>query len=301
MSVIKQISTLPDTKRSFNDENDYAYINGLFVTKKEVLFNSEDELNDFDVWEGLLESGDLMPLHFVKTIEYKTEDTQYQESLQDFDYKLRDGRNKKTYNFLWSIERHELVDRLSGSDLYIIEYDRNGNLFLVEDSGTYRGVKTNSVTLEKMLFADEATPAFSPLFVDFREKFNFSYKPEFSLRDVDRQIMNVSIEYVDSDNINFSATYKNGNVDDISSSDITVTDNINGVLSYTLFKYLGGVYKLSGFNKVVTGGIIEIVSSLYLGCTNYNYRITIEVVNNRLYEDGDNMVMENGDNRIYEN
>jgi hypothetical protein len=302
MSTIRQISTLPDTKRlSGNENNRYNLLSGLFACSKEILFVDTDELDDSDNWYQLMDDGKLTPLHYIKEIDPLTEETIYQESVQDYSYKLRSGKNRDKYKYSWTIDKRDYVELLSGTDLYIIQYDHNNNVYAVQESGGIRGIKTNRIQLEKLLYSDNSVPAFSVLDIEYREEPNLIHELDFNLRDIDRLFMNLQIEYVDSDNINFSATYRGANIDILSASDITVTDNTNGVLTFALFNYLGGVYKLSSFSDSVTGGILQIISDLYLGCANYRYVIQVEVSNNFLFEDGENFVFEDGENFIFEN
>jgi hypothetical protein len=302
MSVIKNISSLPDTKRTFDDRNSHAYISGYFVTEKKNLFASTDDVEDPDFWQALLENNDLTPLHYVKEIEFLDEETFYQESRHDFTYKLRDGKQRQKIKYTWTLEKHQVVDEMSGTDLYVIPYDRNKNVYLVEDGGYLRGIKTTRLQLEKFIYATESEPSWSVLDIEYKELATVIHNAGFRLEDIDRLFMSLNIEYIDQDTLNFSASYNGDEIDSIQSSDVTVTDNVNGVLTFSLFNYLGGVYQLSGFSLPLICGKLEVLSTLYLGCTSYIVKVVVTpIVANFDFEDGVNFDFEDSINFEFEN
>jgi len=304
MSINKYISTLPDTKRTLDDSVNYSYTSGLFVTKKQFSFSDVLDIKDVEWWQELIEAGSLIPLHYIKEIEYEDEETIYKDSLQDFPIKLRNGKRGKKVKFSWTIEKHELVDQLSGTDLYVIEYDRNNNVYLVREGNYYRGMKTSLLELEKMIQATETTPAFSPLKIKYQESFTDIVNSGFMLTDIDRLFMSINIEYIDNRTLNFSAYYQSTplNGSDILQSDITVTDSINGVLTADLFNYSNGVFQLKNFNKNLITGKMEILSTLYLGCVSYIVRVIAEpIIANFDLEDGVNLDFEDLINFEFEN
>ena len=304
MSINKYISTLPDTKRTLDDSVNYSYTSGLFVTKKQFSFSDVLDIKDVEWWQELIEAGSLIPLHYIKEIEYEDEETIYKDSLQDFPIKLRNGKRGKKVKFSWTIEKHELVDQLSGTDLYVIEYDRNNNVYLVREGNYYRGMKTSLLELEKMIQATETTPAFSPLKIKYQESFTDIVNSGFMLTDIDRLFMSINIEYIDNRTLNFSAYYQSTPLNgyDILQSDITVTDSINGVLTADLFNYSSGVFQLKNFNKNLITGKMEILSTLYLGCVSYIVRVIAEpIIANFDLEDGVNLDFEDLINFEFEN
>lgn len=302
MSVKKTISSLPDTKRTFSDSNSYTYISGYFITEKENLFSSTDDVEDSDFWTTLLENNDITPLHYVKEIDFVDEETVYQESIQDFSYLLRDGKQRQKIKYTWTLEKHQTVDEMSGTDLYVIPYDRNKNVYLVEDGSYLRGIKTNRLQLEKFIYATESTPAWSVLDIEYNELPTVIHNAGFRLEDIDRLFMSLTIEYLDQDTLNFSASYNGSSIDTISSSDVTITDEINEVLTFSLFNYLGGVYQLSGFSSQLIRGKLEVLSTLYLGCVSYIVKVEVTpVVVNADFEDSVNYEFEDSINLDFEN
>ena len=300
MSITQYISTLPDTKRTLDDSVNYSYLEGYFVTEKRYLF-TESNITNPDTWNNYLESNDLTPLHYVKQVEHVNEETQYADSIRDKTYKLRAGKYKQRARYNFSIDRHSLVNELSGTDLYIIPYDRNGNVYVVNDSSGIRGIKTTRIELEKMLFPTDSEPAFSVLDIEFDEQFNDVINLGFNPKDIDRLFVSINILLATSSFINFTVKRNGENITGLSASDITLTDLLNGNITGIFLNYQNGVYTINSFSSPVTNGILTIVSSLYIGCTKYNVVIVVEVNNSMTFGSGDNMIFGSGDNMRFGN
>lgn len=308
MSINKYISSLPDTKRTFdNPENDFALYQGLFVHNENVSFPDEDSFIDYEDYITFLESGDLIPLHFIKEFENRSEETTYLESIQDYSYKGRDGRTRHAYKYVWSLDYHQIVEQLDGTNYYIIRIDKNWNVHGVLDelpSGEtgIRGFKTNRIILEKLAEADANNPAFSVLDIEYPDETGtrVSKKLNWNPEDVDRLFMSVNVEYADATTLNFSARYRGETVTGIVKNDVTLIDDINGDLQPDVVDLLGGIYRCSNFTSPLTGGQLRIISSLYLGCAIYRITTAVSVATNFDFEDGINYEFEDAVNFDFE-
>jgi hypothetical protein len=303
MSIRPTISTLPDTRQTFSDITNYTFISGLFITQKVNLFSSIDDINDDGFWQNLLDTDVITPIHSVKEIDDLSEETFYGESKQDFTYEQRPGKNRKKYRSIWTIEKHELVSQYSGSDFYIVEYDRNNNVYLKEESGNYRGLKTTRINLEKFLYGTESTPLFSPLDIEYSETANFVHNVGFRLEDIDRLFMSLKVEAIGTNFLNFTATRGTEQVTSITATDVSVIDDLNGTLTFDVFNLNAGVYRLSGFSDTLTTGCLIVISSMYLGRTKYTATSIIQVSNNGLFDGlGNNIIFDGeGNNLIFDN
>lgn len=310
MSINKPILNLPDTKTNFSSENNaLTYLSGIFVLKKGVVFPSIESFQDIDYFYSLLESGDLTPLHYIKEVEYLDEETILLESTQDFTTKLRPGKYRQKFKFTWQIERHQLVEQISGSDLPVIYIDRSRNIYGTSDDGvTVRGFTTNRLILDKLLFGTDSTPAFSVLDIELRDSDELNKRGvikqvDWNPVDINRLFMSINIEYLDSDTLNFSASYNGVTIakDKILQSDITISDNSNGNLNAGFYGYGDGVFQLKDFNLPLTSGIMEILSNLYMGCINYLVRvIAVPSFTNYDFEDAANFEFEDSLNFDFE-
>lgn len=312
MSIITNISSLPDTKQTFEPfQNTYSQICGIFVTEKDYEFSSVEDFQDIDKWYEALKDGDIIPLHYAKTFSPANEEQQYKESQQDFSFGLRPGRIKNKLGYVWTIDVHTTVDTLSGTDKYVFYWDKNKNIYGTSDNGvSVRGFSTNRITLEKPSFANGVEPAFSPLEIELKDSREYSSRGvvkemAWEPSKVDRLFANITIDYTDEDNLNFTAKYLGTPITDITSSDISIIDNYLGEpSSFTLSNIGGGAYQTTNFTPIpfkLKNGLLKIVSDLYIACVPYKITITVIVINNYVFEDGNNFVLEDGNNFIYDN
>lgn len=305
MSISKYISGLPDTKQGLSVSNiKRALISGIFIHTKDFTFPNLAAFTDIEYYYNAMISGDLIPLHGVKKFTPKDDEAVYPNSLQDFSYQQYKGKYRHILEYDWTIDYHLLVDTLTNTDYYVIYHDLNKNIYGCKQSdGKYRGLKTNRLALEKLPFQVGTTPSFSSLDIELKDHAelttieNVSWMPS----DVDRLFMTLTVNTVTNDEINFTAVDINGNVTTITGSDITLTDDINGNLSFTTLNLSGGSYKLSGITPNITSCKMVIKSVINIGCVSFHVNYTVFVANNMIFGDGNNMVFGNGGNMVFGN
>jgi hypothetical protein len=308
MSIIKTIPQLPDTKQTFDNENlnAWGYLSGYLVTTKDCTIPIADA-GDFDVWFQKMQDEEITPLHFIREVEYVDEETPYKDSIQDYPIKLRQGKYRRKAKFTWTLEKHKYIEELSGTDLYIFEYDRNNRIKGTSDDGVnLRGFKTDSIWLEKRIYGTESQPEFSILDVQIQDADEYNTRGkiievDWDVRDIDRLFINIELGTVQPDLLTFKATYNGNEITDISGSDVTLTDDFKGVITADTFNYLSGFYQMTNFDKSLIRGVLKIQSSIYLGCTQYRASVVVEVGNNMIFGSGDNMIFGSGDNMIFGN
>ena len=299
MSIARNISSLPDTKRTFGVAgNTLAQIRGIFLAKKTFTFSSVDDFKDIDSWHTALENEDITPVHYVKEFDVLDDETIIGESQQDFSYKLRSGKYRHKLSYDFSLDLHQVLETISESDLYVFYWDKNLNIYGTSDDGTtVRGFKTNRIILEKILFQVGSNPGFSVLDIELRDSDEINEngvveKVEWYPSDVDRLFITIDIQYLDSQTLNFTASYMGTPIGSgIEASNVTITDNVNGDILFSLFDINGGVYKLSGFSNNITNGLLQILAPLYLGCSKYFVRISVPIESTFLLLDDDDFAL----------
>lgn len=306
MSIVKNISTLPDTRRTLTStQNNYGNIEGAFAAKKTFSFASIEDFKNIDNWYQALSDGNIIPLHRVYEVDNRSEETVYNESIQDYTYMSRIGKIRYVLKYDWTVDYYQVVEQLSGSDLYVFFYDVNKNVYGTSDDGvSIRGFKTSRLQLEKMPFQIGQEPSFSPLDIEFKDSNEWVRRGVVEQvtwlpSEVDRLFISIRIEYVDSSNLNFSATWLSEGVQ-VDQAGVTLTDDSNGELTFNFYDYSGGVHRLSDFyagaiSSSLTSGILNVQTDLYLGCARYIVIAQIEVTNYFLYENDDRLALENSD------
>lgn len=298
MSVNKNISTYPSTGRGFAPPGNFMQnIAGSFLTKKTFRV-TEAQLEDSSYFFNSFESGDLIPLHLVQSLIPNNEETIKQNSLQDFDYELRPGKYKHTMRFDWDIAFHQIVETYSGTDLYIIHYDQTGKLILAEESaGIYRGVKTDSIILQKpKLFGNGSEPSYSDLDIELQNGETFKViEVDWLPEKIDKLFVKLEVTNIGVDYLNFTVRYNSTNIDSIIASDVTIIDDTNGTISGILLNYTDGVYQATGFSSTLTTGCLTVNASAYLGRVKYRVVITVDITVGFNLMDGDGFELMNGE------
>lgn len=303
MSIIKNITTYPNTGRGFAAPGNTLYnISGVFLAKKDFTITTA-ELSSNTVMYDAFEDGDIIPLHIAQSIVNSNEETIIQNSLQDYDYKIREGKYKHTLRFDWAEAYHSIVDSYSGTDLYVIYYDANNNLILAEESsGVYRGIKTDSLILQKqLLFTSGSEIAYSDLNIELASNetikvIAIDWMPEL----IDKLFIQVTVVLAGSDFINFTVKNKGANIDTVQAEDVTIIDDQNGEITGIVVSYLLGIYQASNFSSSITTGCLTVSTPIYLGRNKYTATISVIVESNMTDEYSNNILDEYDNNLISE-
>jgi len=306
MPVIKEISTLLNTGRSFAENSNFLQnIRDIFITKKDFTFTEADLVDDtyfFNAFSNL----DIMPIHKVLDLIPENEEPVIYKSLQDYPYLERKGKYKHTLKFDFDLAFHQIIESYSGSDLYIIYCDSARHIIATEVSeGIYRGLTTDMIELNKPdIFTKGSQPAFSDLQIALRypEEITESgkiFQVNWLPSEIDKAFINLRVEAIGSDYINFTVRFNNLNVTTIGTSDVTLTDENNGDINGFFLNQLGGVYQLQLSEPLITTGCLTINSNVYLGKARYTYRIVVEIVNNAVWGSGDNEIWGDGNNAVF--
>ena len=283
MSLNKQISTYPSTGRGFSVNHNFIHsCRGAYLTKKDFTFTDED-IKDEDYFFEQFEAGNIFPLHQVQEIENQNEDIEKIESIQGFTFKGSKGLISHILRFEWDLTFHQIIETYSGTDLNIIYYDGNKHLIYTvdQDSGLNRGFKTNRLILENFNpISDGSAPVLSGLDIEWFDPdeinlYGQSTKINWMPSIIDKWFLKITITSIGVNYINFTAKYISNDVTTLTSSDVTITDDFNGLISGVVVAYSGGVYKANNFNKNISNGCLQINSSAYLGKQRYRAVTTI--------------------------
>lgn len=309
MSIGQNITTLPDTKQGFtSNKSGTSLIKGFFLTTDDLVFSTLEDLQDIEVFFTEMESETLTPFHSIISFDPRNKEVGYTESLQYETYEITPGKKRHQIKFDWNTDFYDLVKQISGGKGRVIYYDHSNNLHLISEDGVnYKGFKTSRIVLEDLLFPTPTDPGLSIMDIELdnmnsslnerREVVSVGWSPE----DVDRLFVSVDINYVSSTEINFSVTHAGEPIIDLSSSDVTLIDDLNGTITSVLLNYTGGYYRATDITPNLTKGCLIVQATVYIGQDKYRVNAVASVINNFIYENGDNKIYENGDNRILEN
>lgn len=297
MSIGVQIQGLPDTKQGFtSNASGTSQIVGIFVTENDFEFSSLSEVKDIESFYDAMEAENLTPLHLIQTFTAKDKESTITTSEQDFTYETNKATYRQEIKYDWSADYYELVKAISGSSKRIIYYDNSKNLHLTSEGGVYKGYKANRIILKDLLFPTASEPSLSILDIELKhldsgerlEVVPVDWSPE----EVDRLFVNIEVQYLDSATLNFTVKHLNLPVTTgIESTDVTLTDDISGDVTFSLFNINGGVYQLSGFSSAITTGLLTIIAPIYIGCVKYRVIITVPIESTFLLLDDDDFAL----------
>lgn len=298
---------LPTTGKTFDDiTGKLKAIKGCILTLKSETFTATDIANYLAMASRVSEIR-IFPFHNAKSFITDDEEPIYKKSNHDFTWLMKARKYKHSMIFDYGMEFQQLVNSFSGTDLYIIYYDNDWNLLLTSDDGgvTYRGFKTSMINFEEPNFPTSTESMIKKLVIELKDSKELSergqvvklpYPPEI----IDRLFAQLTVQmYIDHAILDIS--FRGIGIDSILSSDVIVTDDYNGLISFGLFNYLGGVYEISDFDNTPTAGCITITNSLYIARIRYITVSDVVVTNRVAFEDGSLVLFENGDHVLFEN
>ena len=300
MSIRKTHIAIPDTLRTFaNNSDKYKLTESIFITPTDFTF-TESEFIDNDFWYDNL-GVNIFPLHGITAFAPSDVAAKFEESIQDFKYKIDNGKYKQKIKYDWSLDYHQLINELSGQDLRII-YVSGNVLRAVKDGLEIKGFKTSQFELEKIMFTLGNSTGNSELSIELLDPdelntLGHEVEVDWQPKKMDRLVLSIDLIFTE-DTITLSIKHLNTNITGIVSSDITITDNINGNITFTTFVPGDGIYILEGFSDVITVATLTIKSTIYIGCKEVIYKVVAFVVDNMIFADSNNAIFADGNNVI---
>ena len=301
MSTYKVNTSIPDTLRTFERNSDkYKVTDTLFITPSDFVFTPE-EFEDNDFWYDNL-GVNLFPLHGVAAFNSEDEKNQITQSKQDFGYKTTNGKYKHRYNFDWSLDYHKLINEISGQKVNVIFVSRRVLRATEKTDGNIKGFTVDLFDLEKIMFDNGSNNGNSELYIELfdSDELNvngYECEVDWTPQKLDRLVLNISLSFGE-DSITMLIKHLSNKITGIKSSDITITDDKNGDITFSTFIPGDGVYLLSGFSDTITTACLYIQSTLYIGAKRFTFVYRVVVINNMLLADGNNMVLANGENVV---
>lgn len=297
MSIGNQNITFSNTGRTFDfRKNNLGILTGLLLT--DIDFNiPESELQDEDTMFGYFSNGDVLPLHDIHVTEPQNKTPNYTESLQDFTLKTYPGKDIFTVKYDLRIDYHQLISQFNGQNLRVILCFNNKSYLTTQTGSNVQGFRLSNITLEDI---EIAGTNLSPLRIELADKSERESEvfteAGYKIDEIDRRFINIEASTTPTE-INFTAYFLGDEVTTIISSDVTVTDDTNGELTFS-FNPSGLGYLLDSFSNTLTRGCLKVVSEGYLGRVRYT-AVAVVAYDNMVWEDDYNMVWEDDYNMTW--
>ena len=301
MSVNSRNINIPDTLRTLElNTNAFKIVNSLFITPKTFVWTTEQWV-DADFWYDNL-GINIFPLHGVSDFKEEGTKNTITESGQGFSYKAYIGQYKHRFNFDWSLDYHNLLGELSGQEINIVYCSGRVLRGTLNSDGDIKGFNVSLFDLEPIMFDTGSGNGNSEAFIELlnsRELNESGYEAEvdWEPRKLDRLALNISLSFGE-DSITMLIKHLSKTIIGIQASDITITDDINGDITFSTYIPGDGVYKLSGFSNTITTACMYIQSTIYIGAKRFTYNYRVVIIRNITLSDGNNMVLSNGENMV---
>jgi len=265
---------------------------------------SESDLQDIDFMIEQMSLGNIFPIHKIFDLGKQDKEPTYNESIQDYSYRGYRGKNIFQAKFDLRLDYHQLLQQFTNRSLRVIYCYNNKSFAVTQNGSNVRGFMLSNLTVEDLdLFATNLSPI----------RLEHAYKSELDLitivdtdyqtSEIDRRIVTLETIATETE-ITLSVKFLGNTVSTLSASDVTVTDELHGAVSYSIFNYLGGVYKLSGFNLigspvVISSGCVGVLSEVYMGRQRYIVEAAISYTVYDTFESGIYETFESGNYELY--
>lgn len=280
MSIVKQNTTIPDTLRTFeSNKSIYKETESIFITPEDFTC-SVDDFADADFWYDNL-GINIFPLHGISEFTPEDRKKTLTESLQDFSYETVPEKYRQRIKYDWSLDYHKLVNEISGQSVNIIYASNRVLRATLNDSGDVKGFSVSAFILEGLMFSLNESNGDSELFLELLDakelnENGYDVEVDWQPKKMDRLVLNVKLSF-GADTITMLIKYLSNTITGIKSSDITITDDKNGDITFDTFIPGDGIYVLGGFSNVITKACLYIKSTVYIGAKRFTYTVSIGI------------------------
>jgi hypothetical protein len=297
MSIGNQNITFSSTGQTFDfRKNKLGILTSVYLTPEDFNF-PESDLEDEDTMFDHMVDGNIFPLHQVHVTEPQNKNQEFSESLQDFSYKTYPGKDIYSIKFDWRLDYHQLISQFNGQNLRVI-FGYNNKKFLTTATGSnVQGFKLSNITLDDIeINGTNLSPLRIELADKAERKVEVLTEAGYSIDRIDRRFTSIEVSATSTE-MNFTMYHLGTEVTNLISTDVTVTDDANGELTFS-FNTSGLGYLLDSFSDTLTRGCLRVVSEGYLGRNRYT-AVAVVVYDNMVWEDDYNMVWEDDYNMTW--
>lgn len=295
MSINKQSITYSSTGKTFTlNSNKLGNITDLIITLDDFTFTESQATVEY--LRSQMAEGNVFPLHDVFDINKNNVDPEYKESLQDFTYRSYKGKKIITFIFNWDLTYAQTINQFSGQkNLRVIFGIKHESLYCKNVSDTLNGFKIESIYVEPHEIDTGLIPVRIELSdIDELKDYGYLIPTDYTISDIDRDYVNITVNATSS-TMTLSVTHNSDVIEDLVISDVTIKDDINGILTYAVFNESGGIYELGSFSDTLTKGCVIILSEMYLGKQKYYVETVITYTTLELMSGDDFQLMDGTD------
>lgn len=252
--------------------NSLKEIKSIFLISSDYAFNTEADFETESVWKNAIGQDYIIPLHNIIEVNDLSEESIYNVSKQDFQYKVSDGKLRYRFKAKYDVSFYQDLRNYAQSYYTVCMYDGN-NIYGVLSGSQVIGIDTDFIDVDKLQLQVANTPAWTSVYIEFTNFDNLLVSPitwdAAKLNNIAVVIQNISqttditFEVVDS--------VCGVSIEGLVTADVVITDNINGTAVNSVFTEDGNGYYTIDTDISLYNGTITIFNTDYNGSATYTF------------------------------
>jgi len=276
------IITLENTKPSTSlidgaiNTNMYSHIKSVFLALPAFSFTNQTLFETESQWQTQIGNGNIFPIHKVRQSVPGGEDTIYNLSKLDFQWKVTDGKYIFEFDFVQDIEYKQIIDQYSGQYMKVYLADVNYNLYGKLVGSTIEPFDTDLIDIKKFQFGDISL---TKMIVEIPgAELNNAVISEVDwnvlrVKNVEVSISVITFPTTSSIKFTVKDSICDQEITDLIQADFTINDNVSTPWSINSFTNNGnGIYTI-GSASTIYHGTINILSTSYHGSAAYSRNV----------------------------
>jgi len=289
--ILEKFNILPNTAWSSmsRNANDLAQFTSMYILVGNFTFPSIDDFLDLDYFIQAIKDEDIYPIQNIKGVTKEDAQTLYNRGEDQISFKVKNGE------YIYRISNHldfdysKLITKFSEKDITVVFADKNNNLYATSPLGTYiQGLSVNIINVEPIDIGDEKLK-YQPIYIELSESeeltdYGVVVKPDFKVNKVNIIFLDITIISQSISQLEFSVidTVLSCPINGLESSDILISDSINGVITGTVSNKGDGLYTLTNPSADIYFGTIAVDTNKYFG--NVAYLVSNPIVNVDIFD-----------------
>lgn len=258
----------------------------LFLTEQDFVFADTDAFEDRDQWISDIQQENIFALRELSQVDDDSEETTYNKSLQDYEYRTKSGKYRYTLRTIYTKQYHDHIEQLSGMDLRAFIADINNNIAGNLSGSNVRGMDVELMNVEKKKFASTGTEwTVIRLVLSDNTEFNKVSKMTWNPNNINLVHIDITQDSQTSTSLTVSI------VDDVFGisvggmllTDFSISDNAGGINLSAIEETECGTYKLTASGSL-TYGTLTAANDRFFGLLSYIVLQNTVILNNFEYD-----------------
>lgn len=263
---------IPDTASNMKV---WTTITDIFLIDPDFTFNTEADFINETVWLNGIGNGYIIPIHNIIESDPVTEDTVYNVTIHDYEYKSRDGKIRLIFKLNPDITWHQDLINYSGQYYKVCFADRSRKIYGILSGSQVLGIDTDMISIEQPKFG--ALPAWTIIKIEL-SSIDDIYEVDSGFIPRDLKNIPVTVQNV-TQSVSTDITFQvidsvcSVEIEGLVSSDVVVIDGVSGTISHSTFTDSGDGYYTITSGSTIYNGTITVFNTSYNGNGVYSFTV----------------------------